>query len=165
MCKTKDHKKKRNKNIFNKLRKEELLKTKERNRKQGTYRTGMNMDDDNDLDAARQPTRKKARTTTNAQAVVCKHCGLTGHSRITNTQCLHYKGPQKQPTGTAPTAASLPANVEALDSDDQAEDVDQYEMQQALLLAAAQEPAGTTNPDSHRYDNGKDDDLQVLNVL
>jgi hypothetical protein len=100
MCKTKDHKKKRNKNIFNKLRKEELVKTKEHKRKEGTYRTGMNMDDDEDL---QPPAGKKKARTTNPQAV-CKHCGLQGgHSRITNKKCLHYKRPQVQPTGNVPT--------------------------------------------------------------
>jgi hypothetical protein len=86
-CKTKDQKKVRNKRIFDKLRKEERAKRRDRKKKEGTYRTGMNLEPDScdESDAPpRKPWKKKARTEAQDTAV-CKHCGLTGHSRAVSS--------------------------------------------------------------------------------
>jgi hypothetical protein len=169
-CKTKAHKKLRNMNIFDKLRKEEKLKRKERKKKDGTYRTGMNMDADScdDSDAAKQPARKKARTaTTTNSGVVCKHCGLTGHSRTSHKHCLQYKAP-RQRQGTVPAVASVPANEEdSLDSEDQAEDIDQYERLHVLLQAATAQQDDTARPakEPQASEDVEQSDVQEVYVM
>jgi hypothetical protein len=155
-CKTKGHKKDRNKTIFEKLWKAEVLKRQERKKKEGTYRTGMALDDDCD-----RPARKRPRTSNHN--TVCKHCGLTAHSRITSKHCLQHKGPKEQPRHTVPTAASLPAK-EDLDSEDQAKDLDQYE---GLLLLVAARPDNNREPaaDNTQPKDAKNDDCQILNTI
>lgn len=81
------------------LKKETLIAVKERNRRDGTYKTGMNIAEGSsagfseaDLVAARA-------------GKVCRHCGKKGHVRRNHRDCDMYTGPQKK--GSAAPAATL----------------------------------------------------------
>lgn len=83
--KTRDKKRSRNKQKYDKLLKEDTrIARKERARREGTYRTGMNLDGDDDDDTMQQPVTKKRRV------YVCSHpfCLKKGHATTRSKKCL-----------------------------------------------------------------------------
>jgi hypothetical protein len=87
-----------------KLRLDTAIAQKERNRRDGTYKTGQNMDhvDEDMPDANAQPRRGTANNT-------CPHCHLKGHKTRNSKKCLFFIGNNKQPVTTAPTPENLAA--------------------------------------------------------
>jgi hypothetical protein len=120
----------------------------------------MNMEDPcND-----KPPQKKRRN--NHKDTVCRHYGLTGHSRTTNKNCLHYKAPKK--------AAAAPADTyQQEESDaDASSDLDVYEAEEIQigllwnnLQTAAQQKDVDANAPNSSDAKGVDDEIQTLNVL
>jgi hypothetical protein len=102
----------RNLKKYETLKKDTLIAQKERAKRDGTYRRGMNMDGEDELKQPARP-RKKQRSD-----VVCKHCQLVGHSTTRSKSCLFYKG--VGPPTNVPAAASVPTH--AADDDDAKED-------------------------------------------
>jgi hypothetical protein len=91
--KTKDAKRIRKENVFEKLRKDEQIKRNEKKKKWGTYQSGINMDDPDGPEVfawVKSPAKKRSKQ---ASDIVCKHCGLTGHSCTSSRQCLKHKKP------------------------------------------------------------------------
>jgi hypothetical protein len=100
--KNKEQKKLRKTRFFDKLRKDEQVKRNEHRKKLGVYRTaGINMEDPEEYGGwVKSPPKKKSKQATD---VVCKHCGLTGHSRTSSRQCLKHK-PNNKPNVAAADA-------------------------------------------------------------
>jgi hypothetical protein len=152
-AKTREAKKDRNKSRYDKLRKEERLKRMAKKRKDGTYRTGMNMDDDDD-GGGKQPATKKR----NSQAdVVCKHCGKKGHSRTSSKQCLKYKAP----TARKEQAQGIAVGLDQANDEDNADDLDDYERIPLELLQQDEDSGDERDADADDEDN----EVQQLNVL
>jgi hypothetical protein len=119
--KTKDAKRIRKEKIFEKLRNDEQVKRNERKKKFGVYRTGINMEDPEQYAWVKSPPRKRSKQS--LQGIVCKHCGLTGHSRTSSRQCLKHKAPQvPENTGTA----ALPEGDPDDSKEDAAKDLDMH---------------------------------------
>jgi hypothetical protein len=91
--KTKEQKKLVKNKYFTDLKKEEAAASQARKKRDGTYKSGQNMQGEGDDDDTAKPAaQKKARTSLLA---VCPHCGLTGHLRRTSKACLQYSGKAK----------------------------------------------------------------------
>jgi hypothetical protein len=77
--------------------------------------------------------------------VVCRHCGLRGHSRTTSSSCLHYKGGGGVPA-TAPAVATVEQTVpgEAQEDYYKYDDIlmTQEEPEEDLSVLLLQEDAG-----------------------
>jgi hypothetical protein len=105
--KTRERKKDRNKVKYSKLVEETAIAVKERSKRDGTYRTGQNMDEGGvygyTAEDLQEPVRKKAK---NRADVVCKCCKKRGHSTARSKDCLFYKarGP-RCPVAVAPRTA------------------------------------------------------------
>ena len=82
--KTKEEKKKRNKRKYAKLIKDTIIAKKERARRAGTYRRGMNLDDIDDGDQQQRAAAPKKR-----KVNICPHpfCGLKGHMTTKSKKC------------------------------------------------------------------------------
>jgi hypothetical protein len=94
---------------------------KERAKRDGTYKSGQNMDDASDDDdngnrPARPPKKK--------MNAVCRHCGKKGHSTTRSKKCLYYG--QNNTTGTT-NFAVVPADP-ILAAQDRAAAADQARM-------------------------------------
>jgi hypothetical protein len=154
--KEKEFKRLRKANVFEKLRKDTIVKQNERKKHYGVYRTGINMEDPEEYGWYKSPKKKKSKQSTN---IVCKHCGLTGHSRTSSRQCLKHKAP--------PDAA---ATVEdPVDSDeDAAKDVAMYEdaVLETTLEEHLQRHAEEDADDSRNNSNcDKNNEVQELHIL
>jgi hypothetical protein len=149
-CKTSEKKKERNKSIFDKIRKDEVVRRQgERKKKDAAiYKSGMHMADDNDDEDAGPPRAKKPKT--NHKDSICPHCGRKGHVQKRSKQCLHYSGKPKQ--SDIPTAAAAQNNNEE-DDNDAADDVQAYD---SLLFGG--DSASTEEED-------EDEEVQRLNVI
>jgi hypothetical protein len=162
---TKEQKKERNKGIFEKIRNEEVIKRKERRKKEGTYRTGMNMEDPADeedgVDAdGKQPARKKRKT---AKDAVCPHCGRKGHTTSHSKQCLNYNGrPRQQDIPEAAAAAAI-IQEETVAGNDNAEDLDAYEA--LRILAEGDDDADSDDEFCDCNTCSDDDEVRLLNVI
>jgi hypothetical protein len=157
--KTRDAKRIRKENVFEKLRKDEQVKRNERKKKFGVYQSGINMEDPDGPEVfAWVKSPKKKRSKKDQEAVICKHCGLAGHSRTSSRQCLKHK------KGTDTPVAEDP--VDPVDSEeDAAEDVEQYETLQAHLQRHALEDANNDLARNKSNDSDKDSEVQELHVL
>jgi hypothetical protein len=126
LCETK---KQRNEKKMEACRTSEKQAHVDRAKKEGTYRKGMNMDEDGadgytaqdllEQDLLQQaqeqnggrPPKKKRKTL--AIPAICKHCGLAGHSRRTSSKCLHFKGANSGVPPPIPLSAlSAPADMD-----------------------------------------------------
>jgi hypothetical protein len=117
--KTKEHKKLRMQNKHEQLRLDEAIAKKERSKRDGTYKSGCNMDaggvDGYTEDDLLGPhSRKKRRNATANENAICRHCGKSGHSTTRSKKCLHYKG-GRTPATVAPAAAAAQMPAEARD--------------------------------------------------
>jgi hypothetical protein len=99
-------KKRRKESYFETQRKEEAIARQARKKRDGTYRTGQNMDDDSSDDNIARPTRRPA-----ARSYVCPHCGKSGHKTTTSKKCLLYNG-GRGANDTAEAAAVVPTAQE-----------------------------------------------------
>lgn len=122
--KTNKAKRDRMKRKYLQLQEDEKIAKKERSKRDGTYKTGMNMaagaadgytEDDLLRAAARPPTRGR-------NNIVCPLCGLKGHSTKRSKKCL--QNPARGTAGAAPPAASRA--VAAL-TNDVADDLDRFD--------------------------------------
>jgi hypothetical protein len=133
----------------------------------GTYRTGMNMEDptgNEDADDGKQPARKKRKTLNDA---TCKFCGQKGHMMTCSKQCLHHNGTQ-QPNEIPVAATAQLGDAFTLDDNDDAENLDAYKtMHQQMLLHKAQEQDVSDDEEEFRDCNtwDSDDEEQVPNVI
>jgi hypothetical protein len=114
--KTKQHKMLRMQQKHEQLRLDEVIAKKERAKREGTYKSGMNMDAGGvdgytEQDLLQQQARKKRRTDNSNS--ICRHCGLQGHSTTRSRSCLHYKGnhPATGPA-TGATVEQVPAEAQ-----------------------------------------------------
>jgi hypothetical protein len=137
--KTREKKKDRNKRHHAKLAEDTATAQKERDKRDGTYRRGMNMDpggvDGYTQEDFDQPSKKKPRT-----VATCKHCGRKGHSTTRSKACLHHKQPAQQQQ-----AAPVPRPVEDDASD--VSDWDAMPLQDEVSDADLFEDAGTWSED------------------
>jgi hypothetical protein len=103
--KEKAHKRLRKERLFEKLRKDEQVKRNEKKKNFGTYRSGINMEDPNgpEVYAWVKPPKKRSKQSTD---VVCKHCGMTGHSRTSSRKCLKHKAKDTEVTAASVLVAS-----------------------------------------------------------
>jgi hypothetical protein len=60
---------------------------KEKRKREGTYRTGMNLDDPDDDEAPASGPAKKARATTAKEGIHCQFCGRDDHVRRNSKKC------------------------------------------------------------------------------
>jgi hypothetical protein len=123
--KTTKAKRDRMKRKYLQLQEDEKIAKKERSKRDGTYKTGMNVADGavdgytaDDLlrAAATKPTRRSRN-----KNEVCSHCGLKGHSTKRSKKCLHNPARATAVTGAAP------ARAEAILSNDIADDLDRFD--------------------------------------
>jgi hypothetical protein len=131
-CKTQEKKKLRNKMIFQKIRKEEATKQKERRKQDAAqYRTGMNMEEPGDATATGPPPPKKKRP--DYKNAICASCGKKGHCTSRSSACENFSGKTKTITAsaTSTTNALAPpppeATTAATEANDAAEDMDDYD--------------------------------------
>jgi hypothetical protein len=146
-CKSKETKKLRNKNIFNKLRKEEASKQKERRKNDAAqYRTGMNMEEGDNNHPTGPPCPKKPRR--DYKNAVCGSCGQKGHCTSRSRVCVNYSGKQNSITAaTTNTSTTLPTTATTnVPNNDAADDVDDYD---GIPL---QLPEADYNPDADSDD-------------
>jgi hypothetical protein len=100
------------------LRRDEATARKERKKREGTYKSGINMQGNNgytqeEIDEAQAPPSNKRKRT----VATCPHCQLQGHSTRRSRKCLQYNGPAP----LAPVQAAEDANADidpAADIDD-----------------------------------------------
>jgi hypothetical protein len=122
-----ESKKQRRRLKFDKQKRDEATATKERDKRDGTYKTAQNMEDIVEDDPAATGEGGTSTTATNKKiaARVCRHCGKKGHTTTRSKHCsLHPSNVARQagvPTGAAaaapPTAAELNDIASAFDSE------------------------------------------------
>jgi hypothetical protein len=98
------------------LKRDEATARRERAKREGQYKSGINMQDE-EVDGNQPPAAKRARAPRRQQAT-CKDCGGKDHASKRSRKCLHYTGP-------------APARREDADADqtvDPAEDIDNLEL-------------------------------------
>jgi hypothetical protein len=100
-AKTKEQKRLVKKRHFLDLKKNEALAKHERTKRDGTYKSGQNMDLEGDDDETAPPRKKKSRN-----AAICPSCGLKGHMTRRSKACLHYKGKVVTAAVTTATTAT-----------------------------------------------------------
>jgi hypothetical protein len=99
----------------------EVVARKEKAKREGTYRPGMSMaDNDDNEELLRQPARKRNKS---RSGLVCPQCKLKGHTTTRSRGCLHYNGNMNAPPHAAATVPSAP---EDLSDADAAEDIDAF---------------------------------------
>jgi hypothetical protein len=157
-----EQKKLRKEKVFEKLRNDEKIKRNESRKKYGVYQTGIDMEDPETYGWVKSPPEAKQKQS--LDAVVCKHCGLAGHSRTSSWKCLKHKA---QPEAAA--AAVLPP--EAQDSEeDAASDLDREE---GLTLGVEHlqmfpDDADTTlsaRKNNNLNDDDEDSEVQQAHIL
>jgi hypothetical protein len=162
--KTTDQKRLRNKNIFDKLRREEAATRKSRQQKDGTYKSGMHILGDSEEDDDNGPVgggedRPAKRPCRNPKNETCPKCGIKGHTTIRSKHCLHYK--HKNQTAAEEAAAIQQEEEEGIEAVTAADDLDQYETLQQLLREAA-EPAAVG---ANSSDSAEDREVEVLAII
>jgi hypothetical protein len=116
--KTKEKKKERVKRKRDDLVRDEAVARKERAKREGVYKSGINMQE-HDIDGNEEGQQKLAARKINRNAVTCPHCGKKGHATVRSKKCLHYAGGQQQGVAQAQQA---PADGE--NNIDPADDID-----------------------------------------
>ena len=112
--KTTAKKKDRVKRKLEALKDDERQAVKERAKRDGTYKKGMNMDEGGtdvytEEDLQHKPSAKKKSMRNND--VICKHCGLKGHSTTRSKNCLKNQNNNQLQPAAVPSA---PAENELL---------------------------------------------------
>jgi hypothetical protein len=129
--KTKEQKKSRLQGKHEKLREYEAIAKTERSKRDGTYKTGMNMADESDEEGNKKPA-----ATTNAAAarrrivsnLVCPHCKRKGHKTTRSKHCLLYNGrPKNVPEAATASAGCTIANAARNQLNGAVEDVDNFD--------------------------------------
>jgi hypothetical protein len=151
-------KKGRKEKVYEKLRKDEQVKRNERKKKYGVYRTGINLDDPSEYGWVKSPKKKSKQT---LEGVICKHCGLAGHSRTSSRKCLKYKAPPEAAAKVPEEQQQDPYDSEAA----AAADLEDYEGEtlEEHLRRHADDDSPTRPKNSN--DNELDSEVQQLNVL
>jgi hypothetical protein len=143
-----------------KLRKEKV-KRNERKKKYGTYRTGTNMEDPEQYGWwVKSPTKK--RTKGSLQDIVCRHCGLTGHSRTSSQACLKHKSKPK------PTDLQQVQEHPNDSEEDAASDLDREEgltLVEHLQMFPADADADALARKNNSNDDDKDSEVQEVHIL
>jgi hypothetical protein len=89
--KTKENKKLRIKRKHEDLLRDEQIARKERAKREGVYKSGVNMqDEDLDDDAGQQPNAAARNNRRSNKNIICPHCHLKGHSTTRSRKCLLY---------------------------------------------------------------------------
>ena len=81
-----DTKKQRLQSKYEQLKQHEAIAKKERAKREGTYKTGINMEDVSEEEAKDNNT-----PTRNRRTIICKHCGKKGHTTTRSKKCLKHK--------------------------------------------------------------------------
>jgi hypothetical protein len=131
--KTKEAKKERIKRKYEVLKEDEIVARRERSKREGTYRSGMTLEEGaadgytlEELlqEAATKKPRASSKRTTSKSTATCKHCGKQGHTRKSHNDC--DKNPKNFATPTPNVAASAAAAIDYGPVND-AEDADKYD--------------------------------------
>jgi hypothetical protein len=106
IAKTKETETKKNrlKNKHEKLWQDTIIAQKEQGKRDGTYKTGQNMDhvdDDADMPDVPQNVRRKK------PIPVCPHCHKEGHKTTKSKKCLFYNGNNNNNEAAAQTDAQF----------------------------------------------------------
>ena len=96
-CKTRESKRKRKEDEYKRLKKETDEAKRERQKREGIYKSGIGMTGGYDLDALDDDQKKSAASRRKTKSVtgVCTKCGEPGHLRPTNKLCKCYKPRRK----------------------------------------------------------------------
>jgi hypothetical protein len=89
---TREYKKLRMKRKFEQLKEDEKIAKRERSKREGSYKPGQNMKEDDDEDPLAPPRRNNS----NLSAAVCPHCGKRGHKTTRSKLCKHHNQQDKQ---------------------------------------------------------------------
>ena len=108
-------KKQRLQSKYAQLRLDEATAKKERTKRDGTYKSGMNMDD---VEEEVQQQKPKARRT-----VTCAHCGKKGHTTTRSKKCLKHKDNIRKKSATVTTVVAADPQTVISDNND-ADDID-----------------------------------------
>jgi hypothetical protein len=135
--KMKATKKDRLKHKYQQLRDDTATARKERAKRDGTYRSGQNMADEDGEE--QEPARK--RPATNRKNLTCKSCGLKGHATNRARACPNY-------SGTAAPVILVQEQQQQLTTDDAAEDLAAYACMP--ILEADYDSTRTAQEDPHR---------------
>jgi hypothetical protein len=131
---TKAKKIERLKNRMLQLKEDTVIAQRERAKRDGTYRTGQNLDDTAEEE---QPLNKK-RKAVDRRSLTCKSCGQIGHATSRARACLNYKGP-----AGVPVDQDIPEKVDQqLTADDAATDLASYSVMPLVLQEEQQDLSG-----------------------
>ena len=119
--KTTQAKKKRKEAHFKALKQQETNAKKERAKRDGTHRRGMNLDDNDELNFV-TPTNKKG-----PSQRVCPHCGKKGHSTTRSKKCDYYNGGKPDPPHHQQVPLNDPPITSAIDPPDNALDMERHD--------------------------------------
>ena len=72
--------------IFERMKADEFAALKDRAKKNGTYRSGQNLDDEMEEDESKAAVGNRKKRAT----IICKHCGKKGHSTTRSKKCLRH---------------------------------------------------------------------------
>jgi hypothetical protein len=109
--KTRKAKRERMKRKFDRLRQDELVARKERSKRDGTYKTGMNVAagaSEGYTEAELLEAARKKRP--NPKNKVCPHCGLTGHTTKRSSKCKMHTATPAEAVQLAPAVADAPTS-------------------------------------------------------
>ena len=117
--KSREQKKARMKRKFDQLKEHEATAKKERAKRDGTYKTGLNMQegavDGYTMDDLMMPARKHRRS---HKDIICPHCNRKGHSTTRSRQCLYHNGMPRNIPLAAASMAVVDENAQRDDADD-----------------------------------------------
>jgi leucyl aminopeptidase (aminopeptidase T) len=129
--KTKEEKRSRLQGKHDKLREYEAIAKTELAKRDGTYKTGMNMADESDEE---QGNKKPAAATNSAARrrivsnSICPHCKRKGHKTKRSKHCLLYNGtPKNVPEVATGTTGTTIANAARNQLNGAVEDVDNFD--------------------------------------
>jgi hypothetical protein len=112
-AKTREQKKMVKKKYFLDLQQHEQVAQQERKKREGTYKSGQNMDGEDGVDVAQAgPPKKKSK-----KDMECRSCGLKGHMTSRSKAYLHYKGGNDKATRTQNLNGPLDPAEDTLDFD------------------------------------------------
>jgi hypothetical protein len=113
--KTKEQKKMVKKKYFLDLQRHEQVAQQQRKKREGTYKSGQNMDGEDGVDVAQAgPPKKKSKMDGDME---CCLCGLKGYTTSRSKACLHYKGGKDKATGMHNLNGPLDPVEDTLDFD------------------------------------------------
>lgn len=149
-------KKRRMKGKIDALRNETTIAVKERARREGTYRRGMNIAAGSsggftaeEIEDANNKKKKKS-----TKNVICPHCGKTGHSRRSSKDCDQHVPPKKKRQGSARKDNDLGLDAK------EAQGLEELPLDDESL--AEFHDAGTWTSDDNDDDDGSVIDLGII---